>query len=472
MQPLETTETPKFGKSMLNYFCMAPDYTNLNSRKNVVLEHESQHPLTITASCGSYPKVVREAAATFQKDFEAQPDVFVEFKQGSVLEEARVGVARILNAPVDECVFIKNATTGTFTVLQSLPYKPRDVIIYFTTTYGAIENAIMSLGETRAIRGRKIEYQFPITNEEIVAKFRNEVYAARKEGLNVILAIFDTIVSVPGVRFPFESLVHECRSEGILSLVDGAHSIGHMRMELDKLQPDFYVTDCHKWLNVPRGCAVLYVPARHQHLFRTTVPPSFGFIPITGPEETPLWLQQSGSKNSNPVSAFQTLFRLVPTADDTPYLCIPTALKFRQEICGGEERIYQYITSLARKGSDRMATILHTEVLQEPGLQPGEFSQMRNCGIATVRLPLAIGDHQVEATPYTPLKKEEGPGAVQYLSSTLAHKFGTWMPMLELNGWLWVRVSVQIFLEIDDFEWVAGVLNELCGKIGNREIDL
>lgn len=38
----------------------------------------------------------------------------------------------------------------------------------------------------------------------------------------------------------------------------------------------------------------------------------------------------------NGKSAFESLFEFVATSDDTPYLCIPAALHFRAEVCGGE----------------------------------------------------------------------------------------------------------------------------------------
>ena len=55
------------------------------------------------------------------------------------------------------------------------------------------------------------------------------------------------ISSFPGVRMPWERLVHLCRENKVLSLVDGAHGIGHCSLShLGEIEPDFLVTSCHK----------------------------------------------------------------------------------------------------------------------------------------------------------------------------------------------------------------------------------
>lgn len=156
----------------------------------------------------------------------------------------------MINAPKDECVFVKNATTGVFTVLYNLNFKEDEVLIYFEPIYGAVEMGIVSLQEHSSFQARKVPFEFPITENELVRRFRETVRKARDEGLKVRAAVFDAVVSNPGVRFPFERFVDICREEGILSVVDGAHGVGMIALDMKELQPDFFVSNCHKY--VPR----------------------------------------------------------------------------------------------------------------------------------------------------------------------------------------------------------------------------
>ena len=156
-----------------------------------------------------------------------------------------------MNVPVNECVFVKNATTGVNTVLRNLVFSPGDVIIYFDTVYGAIGKTIQAMEETTPAKGRKVEYEFPITHDELVEKFRAEVKKVKSEGSTPKVAVFETVVSVPGIRFPFEDLVRVCREEGVLSLIDGAHGVGMFKLDLKELDADFFTSNCHKYIPPP-----------------------------------------------------------------------------------------------------------------------------------------------------------------------------------------------------------------------------
>ena len=89
------------------------------------------------------------------------------------------------------------------------------------------------------------------------------VKQTKSEGLNVRAAIFETIVSVPGVRFPFEKLIKACKEESILSVIDGAHGVGQIPLNLGELSPDFFVSNCYKYVIISLQDHAIYVCDRY-----------------------------------------------------------------------------------------------------------------------------------------------------------------------------------------------------------------
>ena len=207
---------------------------------------------------------------------------------------------------------------------------------------------------------------------------------------------------------------------------------------------------------------MLYVPKRNQHLIRTTIPTSWGFIPS---EDSPATAPSVMKSDDASKSAFESLFEFVATKDDTPYFCVPAALEFRETICGGEARIYEYLERLANEAADIVAATLGTDVMEERGLQPGEQSNLRRCAMAIIRLPFTFReDLAASDSSATLLKADEAVAAVRWFQTTLVEEYGTFVPLVEHGGWLWVRLSAQVYLERKDFEWLAEVLKVLCQR--------
>lgn len=189
---------------------------------------------------------------------------------------------------------------------------------------------------------------------------------------------------------------------------------------------------------MPRGCALLHVSERNQHLIRTTYPTSWEYAP--------------NAITSTKRSSFANLFSYVGTADNCPYYCIPAAIVFRQSL-GGEDAIRRYSHGIAQSGADRLAELLETEVMGEG------HSELRECAMANVRLPVKFSD---------------GSGSSEALAAR-----GTWMQKVliqecnvglsifpYLNS-LWVRISGQIYLELSDFDMLAGLLKEVIERLGS-----
>lgn len=137
-------------------------------------------------------------------------------------------------------------------------------------------------------------------------------------------------------------------------------------------------------------------------------------------------------------------------------MCVSDALAFRDKTCGGEERIFGYLDALANEGGDLVARMLGTEVLQEGDGWSSEESRFRRCAMINVRLPLDIVPEDVRAV-------------VQWVGETLIRKYGTYVPVFRYGDALWTRLSAQVYLERKDFEWIGGVLGEVCERIRRRE---
>lgn len=205
----------------------------------------------------------------------------------------------------------------------------------------------------------------------------------------------------------------------------------------------------------------MYVPFRNQHLIRTSIPTSWGYEP---------WSKDDVAM-ANPVSggtnAFVHLFEKVSTIDVTPYICVPEALKFRKTICGGEESIRNYCQDLVRAGGARLAEMLGTEVLENTS------HSLHKCCFTNVRLPLRIGPSltfdENGAEERAAVSMDEAPHVAQWIVDQTVKEFETFIPTKVYAGAFWARISGQIYLEIEHFEWAGRILQTLCERVERGE---
>ena len=218
-----------FGRAMRDkHFLFAPNYTPLNH-----------------GAFGTYPKSVQKRLHEVQALFSARPDTFVRYDTPRLLDQSRAAMAQFLKAPVDDIVLVPNATTAANVVLRSLKFEEGDVIVHFSTVYGAVEKTLEYLKETTPVATVSVDVQYPINDYDLVTAFEKTVCRAKKEGKRARIAIIDTVSSLPGVVQPWEKLVDVCRQHKILSFIDGAHSVGQVPVDMSA-QPDFFVSNLHK----------------------------------------------------------------------------------------------------------------------------------------------------------------------------------------------------------------------------------
>ncbi|TAQ91564.1 hypothetical protein B7494_g82 [Chlorociboria aeruginascens] len=434
-------EPVAFGTEMRDQFLFAPDWKNLNH-----------------GSFGAVPRAIRDKQREYQDLCEQAPDRWIRYIYPKLLDESREAIAKLLNVSTSTIVLVPNATTAVNTVLLNLVWNKdgNDEIIYFNTIYGACGKVADYICEANhnIVSTREILLNYPLEDGDLLASFRDAIQNSKLAGKTPRIAIFDTVTSMPGVRMPFGDLITICREEGVLSMVDGAHGIGHIPLDLSTLSPDFFVSNCHKWLLVPRGCAVFYVPEKHQPLIRSTMPTSHGFVTKRDVEFANPFPPKSKSE-------FENNFEFVGTIDNTNYLVAAEVIKWRKEVCGGEEAIMKYSIDLAKEGGKLVAEILGTKILDNAK------GSLTDCPMVNVLLPLKVSSSKIPGSLTVP--PENAAKVHQWMLETLMNDYKTYIAIAYFQDEWWTRLCGQIYLSISDFESAANSLKSVCERVGNEE---
>lgn len=224
-----------------------------------------------------------------------------------------------------------------------------------------------------------------------------------------------------------------------------------------------------RWLFVPRGCAIFYVPVRNQHLLRSTIPTSHGFIPLPDPTNSKAITNPLPPGRNN---AYITNFEFVGTIDSSPYLCIPDALEYRRKL-GGEKKIMDYCYKLAREGGKKVS-----EILGGADILENEEGTLGNCYFANVALPIDVSAVTKLVAESQGTSAAEADEAAQttallkvrdWIAEVSRSEYHTFFAQILYAGRLWVRLSAQVYLEMSDFEWAGNMLKEICERVGKGD---
>lgn len=181
-----------------------------------------------------------------------------------MIQNARDKVAKILHCDPSECVIVPGVGHALSTILFNLNLKAGDILVncesgctfllalvqsehsvllLVSITYYEVKRSLQYF--TDKIPGLTIsslELTLPLPHADIVSKFRVHIESLpRREGQTVV-AIVDGICASPAVVMPWEQIVGVCQQTNVFSIVDAAHVVGQMSVDLDASRPDAWVS--------------------------------------------------------------------------------------------------------------------------------------------------------------------------------------------------------------------------------------
>ena len=363
-------------------------------------------PLSTPLDHGSYgatPRVVLQAQQKWQQFMEANCCRFFNYQFSAFMAHAIRTMASFVGAAPESIVFVDNATTGVESVVQSLKLQSTDSLLYLSLGYGPIIKYVKSLN----VELIEVACKVPLSMDQIV----DAVLSAVKP--NTKVAILDHITSGTGAIMPLDRLIGKLQAKNVFVVIDGAHAVGQIPLNLTSLNADAYVSNCHKWLYSSKGCAFLWVAPKHTDRI----------FPLVRSSGTGLGLTAE--------------FGWTGTKDYTPYLSVLTAIELYNY--WGADRIRSYCHNWAIDAAEHLISAwgVRTVFAEDPE-NPRAWRQHVGA-MVTLEFPASVTSEFSNFAFATQLKR------VMLLQK------GIDFVCYPINGKLYLRLSGQIYLDKDDY---------------------
>jgi isopenicillin-N epimerase len=368
-------------------------------------------------SFGACPRPVFQAYQNWQLELEGQPVEFLGRKLTENMRGPRVALAEEFGTSSDNIVGLTNATLGLNIVAQSLDLKPGDQILTTDHEYSALEKTWAYVCRKTGAEVVVVKIPLPLTDK---AQFTDTLIAGMTERTKVLF--LSHITSPTALLFPIEAAIAEARDRGIWSVIDGAHTPGHIKLDLEAIGADFYAGNCHKWMMAPKGSAFLYARPEMQGLLNPLVI-SHGW---TADSKLP------GAKGAFGNSPFIDEIEMQGTRDPAAWLAVSAALDYRRENDWWD--VAAHCQALAQDTAQRLAAITGLPALSSP-----EFSAPQ-----MVAMPIPECD-------------------VDWLKVALLDQYSIEIPVFKWQDRHIARVSVQGYNSKPQMDLLIEALTSLLG---------
>lgn len=265
-------------------------------------------------------------------------------------EHVRELVRDFINAKrVEEIVFTSGATDGLNRVVNGFfkYYLKQDDEILITKS----EHASNILPWFELSRTKKVVVKYIPLDEDYKVTLDNVIASITPRTKVISLA---HITNVVGDVRPIKKIVEYAHKHGILVMVDGAQAIGHMKVDVNDLDVDFYAFSAHKMYG-PTGVGVLY--GKYQLLDKIE-PSSYG-----------------GGMNATFDSFGRVQYKELPYSLEagTPNIAgvigMGSAIRYINDI--GMDKIHEYEVNLKKYLMQQLSTLSNVEV----------YNKNSECGI-------------------------------------------------------------------------------------------
>jgi isopenicillin-N epimerase len=250
-------------------------------------------------SFGACPKPIFDDYQKWQRALEYEPVNFITNTGLQQLDVSKQALAEYINCDADDLVFTTNPTYAMNIVIKSFKLEANDEVLATDGEYGALDRTWEYYCEKSGAKYIRQPIPLPIQSKE---NFIEAFWAGYSKNTKAIF--ISQITSATGLILPVKEICARAKELGLITIVDGAHVPGHIKLDLKELEADMYTGACHKWMLAPKGCSFLYAKPEFQKDIDPLVV-SWGYKSDNpGPSQFIDYHQQQGTRD---FSAFLTV---------------------------------------------------------------------------------------------------------------------------------------------------------------------
>jgi selenocysteine lyase/cysteine desulfurase len=169
------------------------------------------------------------------------------FRQAEYASRAREAAARLLGASPDDIALTQNTTHGMNLGAASINWREGDEVVSSTTEHPGCLAPLHNLRRRFGVKENLVSP--PVTPEKIEATLTP----------NTRLIALSHVDWTNGELLPLEEICALARESEVLTLVDGAQSVGNIPVDVRAAGADMYAFTGHKWVLGPEGMGAFYV---------------------------------------------------------------------------------------------------------------------------------------------------------------------------------------------------------------------
>ena len=268
-------------------------------------------------SYGACPRPVFEDYQKWQVMIEQHPVKFMQDDIYQYLDESRSSLGNYINCNKNDLIYVPNPTHAVANIIKNVNLDIGDEVLSTDLEYGSCDRMWFYEAQQKGFIYNRSKVSLPIIDNET---FCNDFWRNATEKTKYIF--ISQITSSTGMILPIPEIVLEAKSRGIKTIIDGAHVPAHIDLDINDLDPDYYVGACHKWLCCPKGVSFLYVKKDQQENIQPQIM-SWGWG-----EEYEEFKDSTQLKSS---SRFINIFQWQGTRDMSAFLTVPKAIEFQEK---------------------------------------------------------------------------------------------------------------------------------------------